>query len=115
MILMRSGEGKTDMGQMVPTDRGMRFVPGPMAWIVDRLVEKDSFQRCEKLEDTPGNDDSPNSLKCRLSKLIGHDADAQEQAEWVRSGKVDPERIDMPSFNAFRDELNEVLNAVVAG
>jgi hypothetical protein len=40
MILMLSGEGKTDMGQMVPTDRGMRFEPGPMAWIVDKLVEK---------------------------------------------------------------------------
>jgi hypothetical protein len=40
MILMLSGEGKTDMGQMVPTDRGMRFEPGPMAWIVDRLIEK---------------------------------------------------------------------------
>jgi hypothetical protein len=242
MILMLSGEGKTDMGQMVPTDKGERFVPGPMAWIVDRLAEKrlkysfiegynagsegvrfiaekelnergkknpailpgikrgkgtaffvrnantlgllakalqketstdvvavlfrdtdstnsasrmlwqekydsmkhgfqragfpygvamlplpkseawllcalkqDSYQRCEKLEDTPGNDDSPNSLKRRLSKLIGHDADAQEQAERVRSGKVDPEQIDMPSFNAFRNELNKVLDAVEAG
>lgn len=40
MILMLSGEGKTDMGQMVPTNLGMRFEPGPMAWLVDRLVEK---------------------------------------------------------------------------
>jgi hypothetical protein len=240
MILMLSGEGKTDMGQMVPTAKGMRFDPGPMAWIVDRLIEnrlkysliegynadsegvsfvaekelnergkkdpailpgikrgkgtalfvrntntlglmakalqketstdviavlfrdtdstnsasrrvwqdkydsmkcgfqragfphgvamlplpkseawllcalkQDSYQRCDALEDASGNDDSPNSLKNRLNKLIGHDADAQEQAEWVRSGKVDPEQIDMPSYNAFRNELNSVLNAVV--
>jgi len=83
MILMLSGEGKTDMGQMVPTERGMRFEPGPMAWLVDRM--------------------------------IGHDASAAEQAEWVRTGKIDPERIDMPSFNAFRDELNDILDFVAAG
>ncbi len=47
MILMFSGEGKTDMGQMVPKDHGMKFKPGPMAWLVDRLVEKylDDSQR----------------------------------------------------------------------
>jgi len=28
MILMLSGEGKTDMGQMVPTDRGMSLSRG---------------------------------------------------------------------------------------
>ncbi len=237
MILMLSGEGKTDMGQMVPADRGMRFEPGPMAWIVDRLIEKrldyslievceaggdgicfideaelnergkkdpailpgikrgkgtayfvrnantlgvmakalqketgveviavlfrdtdktnaaartlwqeknDSiqfgfqraeftrgvamlplpkseawllcalkqsrYQHCEKLEDAPGNDNSPNSLKKQLENLIGHEPNAKEQAEWVKSGKIDPGRIDMPSYNAFRKVLDNALD-----
>jgi hypothetical protein len=242
MILMLSGEGKTDMGQIVPTDKGMRFSPGPMAWIVDRLAAKrlyfspleayesgndtvrfvdetelgksgkrssttflpgikygkatayytrnaqtlglrasilqqeqkepvvavlfrdtdktnsadkdiwkikvdsikrgfdlvdfphgvpmvplpkseawlicalknDPYKRCELLEDAPGNDDSPNSLKMRLEKLVGHNPTAEEQAEWVSTGKVDPGRIDMPSFNAFREDLNNVLTASMA-
>lgn len=241
MILMLSGEGKTDMGQMVPTDRGMRFEPGPMAWLVDRLIEnrldyspieiyengcdeihfigetelnergkkdpailpgikrgkgtaffvrnantlgvmaralqkekdtsvvavlfrdtdktnsaartlwqekyesiklgfqradfslgvamlplpkseawllcalkQDSYQQCDKLEEASGNDNSPNSLKKQLDKLIAHDASAEEQAEWVRSGKIDPDRIDMPSFNAFRGDLDGVLDLMTA-
>jgi hypothetical protein len=36
MILMLSGEGKSDIGHMVPGDSGMEYEPGPMAWIVDR-------------------------------------------------------------------------------
>jgi len=241
MILMLSGEGKTDMGQMTPTDKGMRFEPGPMAWMVDRLVEKrldyspievyeaggdsvyfvdetelgkrgkrsnpkflpgikngkgnayytrnaqtlgllavdlqqgkdepvlavlfrdtdktisahsdiwrmkfDSIRRgfeivgflngvpmvplpkseawlicalkenpyisCDSLEHAPGNDNSPNSLKKQLEKLVGHDPAAEEQAEWVRTGKIDPERIELPSFNAFRDVLDGILDRVL--
>lgn len=239
MILMLSGEGKTDMGQMVSTDRGMRFQPGPMAWIVDRLIEKrldyspievclaggegvcfideselnkrgkkdpailpgikrgkgtaffvrnantlgimakalqketgneviavlfrdtdktnaaastlwqekhdsiqlgfqraefsrgvamlplpkseawllcalkqNPYQDCEKLEEASGNDNSPNSLKKQLEKIIGCEASAGEQADWVRSGRVDPQRIDMPSFNAFRGALNDAVNTL---
>ncbi len=240
MILMLSGEGKTDMGQMVPADRGMRFQPGPMAWVFDRLVAKylyhspievyeaggesvcfvsetelaysgkqssptllagikfgkglagyarnaqvlglraislqneksepvvavlfrdtdktnaaprsewqtkvesmrrgfdivgfsrgvpmmplpkseawllcalkqNHYQDCEKLEEAPGNDNSPNSLKKQLENVIGHEAAAEEQADWVRSGRVDPQRIDMPSFNAFRGALNDAINTL---
>ena len=239
MILMLSGEGKTDMGQMVPTNRGMRFQPGPMAWIVDRLIEtrlnyspievyvacresicfigetelnergkkdpailpgikrgkgtayfvrnantlgimakalqkeagdeviavlfrdtdktnaaaktlwqekhnsiqlgfqraefcrgvamlplpkseawllcalkQNHYQDCERLEEAPGNDNSPNSLKKQLENVIGHEAAAEEQADWVRSGRVDPQRIDMPSFNAFRGALNDAVNTL---
>lgn len=242
MILMLSGEGKTDMGQMVPTDKGLRFSPGPMAWIVDRLAAKrlyfslfesyetgndtvrfvdetelvksgkrssttflpgikygkatayftrnaqtlgliagklqqeknepviavlfrdtdktnsadrriwkskfdsikrgfdlvdfhrgvpmvplpkseawlicalknDPYKYSESLEDAPGNDDSPNSLKKRLGKLVGHDPTAEDQAEWVNAGKVDPEQINMPSFNAFREALDGALVASMA-
>jgi hypothetical protein len=37
--LMLAGEGPTDLGVMRPEAGGARFVPGPMAWVVDQLVE----------------------------------------------------------------------------
>lgn len=40
MILMLSGEGKSDMGQTMPDATGIVYKPGPMAWMVDRLTEK---------------------------------------------------------------------------
>ena len=40
MILMLSGEGKSDIGHMVPGNSGMEYEPGPMAWIVDRLAKR---------------------------------------------------------------------------
>lgn len=39
MRLILSGEGKKDMGHKVPTESGWEFRPGPMARIVDRLLE----------------------------------------------------------------------------
>ncbi len=38
-----------------------------------------------------------------------------EQADWVRTGNIDPEQIDMPSFTAFRKALDSALNNVLAG
>ena len=40
MRLLLSGEGPTDLGQEKPTPGGVAFVPGPMAWIVDKLLER---------------------------------------------------------------------------
>jgi len=36
----------------------------------------------------------------------GTDPSADEQAGWVVTGAVDPLRIDMPSFNAFKQALH---------
>lgn len=38
MILVLSGEGPTDIGTRKPKETGWEFVPGPMAWIVDKLL-----------------------------------------------------------------------------
>jgi hypothetical protein len=65
------------------------------------------------LEDAPGNDGSPRSLKSRLAEVIGHPSSAEEQAEWVESGRVQPDNIRMPSFDAFRKALKSaVANAL---
>lgn len=39
MKVLLSGEGPTDIGVTRPTAGGQQFVPGPMAWFVDRLLE----------------------------------------------------------------------------
>ncbi len=38
MILVLSGEGPTDIGTRRPVETGWEFVPGPMAWIIDKLL-----------------------------------------------------------------------------
>lgn len=87
---------------------GVPMVPRPKseAWLMCGLKEH-AYQHCDSLEDAPGNDRSPNSLKSRLCELIGHDPTAEEQAAWVRDGTIDPLRIAMPSFSAFSQALHE--------
>ncbi len=40
MKVYLSGEGPTDIGRMSPSPAGEVFVPGPMAWMVDKLMEQ---------------------------------------------------------------------------
>lgn len=104
---MRRGFAAVDFPYGVP------MMPQPIseAWLICALKEN-PYCHCDSLEKESGNDNSPNQLKKRLEKLAGHNPAAEEQAEWVRTGKVDPERIDMPSYTEFRDELSRVLEAI---
>lgn len=93
---------------------GVAMVPRPKseAWLLCAL-EPQPYQHCDRLEEAPGNDSSPNALKPRLAELNeGEYPSGQEQAEWVRNGRIDPARIDIPSFRAFADRLDEVLGRV---
>lgn len=89
---------------------GVPMVPRPKseAWLLCAL-KTPAYQHCDDLEDSPGNDRSPKSLKGRLEALVGHEANAEEQADWVRDGRIDPTRIEMPSFFAFRRALDTAL------
>jgi hypothetical protein len=95
---------------------GVPMVPRPKseAWLLCAL-KPDPYQHCDALEDAPGNDNSPNALKTRLAQLNGGEyPSGEEQADWVRTGRVDPARIDMPSFQAFTAQLDRVLTHVVS-
>jgi hypothetical protein len=94
---------------------GVPMVPRPKseAWLLCAL-KNPPYQHCNALEEASGNDNSPRSLKSQLETLIGHKPAAQEQADWIRTGCIDPEQIDMPSFAAFREALNRALNTAVA-
>lgn len=97
--------------QLVEFEAGVPMVPRPKseAWLLCAL-QGVSPSGCAALEDAPGNDDSPNSLKTRLSELIGHEPSFEEQAEWVESGRIDPVHIQMPSFEEFCKALETAIN-----
>lgn len=88
---------------------GVPMVPRPKseAWLLCALQKK--YQACEALEDASGNDDSPHSLKKQLAAWVGHEPSAEEQANWVRENRVDPARIQMPSFRCFVEALEVAL------
>lgn len=97
--------------ELVGFAHGVPMVPRPKseAWLLCGLKNQ-PYQHCNALEDAPGNDNSPNSLKSQLAALVGYEPGAVEQADWVRSGSIDPTQITMPSFVAFQTTLVSRLN-----
>jgi hypothetical protein len=95
---------------------GVPMVPRPKseAWMLCGLFKgEDAGRDCIWLEDEPGNDASPNNLKARLARHLGNEPSAEQQAEMVRNGQIDPGVIDLPSFLAFREELDRAYaNAI---
>ena len=96
---------------------GVPMVPKPKseAWILCAL-QPNSYQGCAALEDSlSGNDNSPNPAKAQLDVLLDEKGkEVNDLSEMVADGKIDAGRIDMPSFNRFRDRLREVTHAMLA-
>jgi hypothetical protein len=90
--------------------RGVPVIPKPTseAWLLCAL-RRNPYQGCAALEDRSGNPHSPHSLKGELETRLGHQPTREGLCELVANGKIDHRRIDMPSFDAFRDRLEAVL------
>ena len=90
--------------------RGVPMIPKPSseAWLLCAL-RRNPYQGCAALEDRSGSPHSPHSLKGELEKRLGHPPTREELCELVTNGRIDHRRIDMPSFNAFRERLQAVL------
>lgn len=121
-ILFRDGDGtnsKKEWSAKVESMRrgfelvefrtGVSMVPNPKseAWLICAL-RSPAYSGCASLEDESGNDNSSNPLKDQLARLCGglHPS-AETQADWVRDGRVDPSRIEMPSFSVFKEDLRK--------
>ena len=120
-ILFRDGDGtnsKEEWSKKVKSMRsgfvsqqfltGVPMVPNPKseAWMICAL-RNPPYTNCASIEDQSGNDNSPNSLKNQMQALCGGShPSAEQQANWVKNGKVDPGRIDMPSFSEFKQDLH---------
>lgn len=92
---------------------GVPMLPQPKseAWLLC-AVRPNAYQHCHLLEQESGNDAGANPLKAQLSEALnGHD-DVGSLNQMIIEGGIDPLRIDMPSFNRFKDDLHR---AVMAG
>ncbi len=91
-------------------ERGVPMVPKPKseAWIICS-VKNNPYQGCAALEERSGNDKSPNSLKRELAQILGERPTREKLCEMVEDGTIDIDRIDMPSFVAFKNALFDVI------
>ncbi len=71
------------------------------------------YQGCHKLEQASGNDRSPNALKPLLEQRLGSPVGRERLCELVVDRAIDHARLDMPSFNAFREDLHRAIRPVV--
>jgi hypothetical protein len=88
---------------------GVPMIPRPKseAWMLCGLLKReDAGRNCSQLEEAPGNDASPKSLKTQLAKHLNCEPTAEQQAELVSCGQIDPALIDLSSFTAFCAELD---------
>jgi len=90
---------------------GIPMIPKPKseAWLLCALAN--NYQHCTALENESGNDDGAHPLKDQLTAVVDNDS-AQAMTQSVRDGEVDVQRIDMPSFNQFKDHLRQVVSLV---
>lgn len=81
---------------------GVPMIPRPKseAWLLCAIAN--AYQNCDTLEDAPGNDGSPRALKPLLDKAIPGGFNVSVLLEGIENGKIDLNRIDMPSLRAFR-------------
>ncbi len=91
-------------------ERGVPMIPKPKseAWLICAL-KNDPYQGCAALEDRSGNDNSPNSLKGEISDLLNGETSREKYCQLVREGVININQIDMPSFRAFPERLEEVI------
>ena len=104
-ISMLEGFDAEDFGLGVP----MLAKPKSEAWLLCAMKPKSPYQHCAVLEQASGNDDSPNSLKNQLNAACQGKTSAEELADAAKTGYIQWERIDMPSLNAFKDRLEDVV------
>jgi hypothetical protein len=87
--------------------KGVAMIPKPKSesWLICTLKDK-PYEQCSKLEERSGNDKSPDNLKDELESL---GIELQTINEMITDGRIDIEKIDMPSFKYFENRLKELL------
>lgn len=92
---------------------GVPMLPKPKseAWLLCAL--KNHYNTCKNLEKLPGNDKSPNSVKTQLAEILGEytveDLCSLVQYSEGSELKIDSCRIDMPSYNEFKESFIEAI------
>jgi hypothetical protein len=70
------------------------MIPKPKseAWIICAL-KANPYLGCDPLEDRSGNDNSPDSLKGKLARLLGEPATREHRLGKIEDGSIDCHRI----------------------
>jgi hypothetical protein len=96
--------------------RGVAMLPMPKSegWLI--CAAKDTpYQDCHLLEELPGNDNAPNSMKEILNSILKGRDSAEEVREWLIEQPYDHDAAcQMPSFAKFREELLQAVTDVIA-
>ncbi|MGL4207511.1 MAG: hypothetical protein ACRCRW_15510 [Aeromonadaceae bacterium] len=89
---------------------GVAMVPKPKseAWLLCSL-KPNPYQHCDQLESESGNDNAENSLKQQLDELLDGNTSASDLAALVTELRVDVTRLNMPSFSAFKADLEQAV------
>ncbi len=89
---------------------GVPMLPKPKseAWLLCALKDN-PYQHCTQLEEVSGNDGGKNPLKAQLAEILEGEGSVGMINQRLRDKQIEVERIDMPSFNAFKDALKQVI------
>ncbi len=90
---------------------GVPMIPKPKseAWLLC-AVKSDPYQACDNLENESGNDRAPNSLKVQLADALEGKSNTAELNALLSYRDIDLHRIDMSSFNIFKDALEHAVH-----
>lgn len=94
---------------------GVPMLPKPTseAWLLC-AAQNPAYQNCSQLEELPGNEVSPNHPKKKLNAAFGEKKSAAELCEWLDENPFDSVCAEaMPSFKAFKDELERVVKELM--
>lgn len=125
-VLFRDGDGTASAGrgqwrekkqsmiagfQAEAFEFGVPMIPKPKseAWLLC-AVKANPYQHCNLLESESGNDRGMNPLKDQLGVALDAENSTQQINERVISGEIDARRIDMDSFNEFKNALRDSVH-----
>lgn len=91
---------------------GVAMMPKPKseAWLLC-ATKDNSYQHCESLEQESGNDKSQNPLKAQLADSLGGSSSIDELNQLILDRQIDASKINMPSFEAFKEDLKSAVTA----
>jgi hypothetical protein len=96
---------------LVECNAGVPMVPKPKSEVWLLCAAQPEVLNCEPLEDISGNDNAPNSAKDRLDAVFEKHKSGDELCDWLTEQPADMVRLQtMPSFEAFHEDLDRVLN-----
>ncbi|WP_280545991.1 hypothetical protein [Halomonas sp. 11-S5] len=128
-VLFRDGDGTASAGRGKWQDKynsmlkgfdvggfkhGVAMLPKPKseAWLMCALKPESPYQHCAALEQESGNDRGKNPLKEQLHAVLDGNSAAQALAELVQNRTIRMEDIEMPSLQAFKARLMDVVSLI---